>query len=575
MNGSPVSESVASEKHSQQLDSHTKSRMVTEQDWQDSQNNTSQHDKDPHSYRERVQSSPAQSSRSPKPPKKRFKWFKKVKGGSKHSSAKHRLSDTSKVVESFSSALSSTSQSSMPSPMDSVSAVLDLPMHSITVTQSDDLKTQLNRVWDTEALSPKETGPPPKPKRSANKLKAADSSIVPKLQAETLVQGVNQPEENEDLDQMLSHGKEGHQPLTLPLQQNCLSTSLSSEDSADDRTRSYSAPSLATKKKLMQMCNSTSVLSANNKSEEKKEAQSSAILKCYHPHSNTRSSPVPPTVANVRGLPKYMSGSTPHLSQAKLTHGQRSSSVSHLAYQKRRGPKPTISDLIKPTAFASRTSLEGCISASTKPSADQHLGILKVRLKALDTSEDFQSAITKASTDGKVESNKQQKAAKEGLHCVFTISGGNGRFTSSVQPLVPHKTTTWDDNEEVLFYATPQSKKLFILCRRSTLEYAMISAVNTAETKSSRQILKGQNERCIGVAVLEISTVGIRSSSPTVNVCDYLAQVACEDHKLPVQPRGTMLLQSCLYGMYTIHGNCFVLCLWDSSLYHLHTCIHF
>ena len=113
-------------------------------------------------------------------------------------------------------------------------------------------------------------------------------------------------------------------------------------------------------------------------------------------------------------------------------------------------------------------------------------------------------------------------------------------------------STVWADDEEVIFYATPHSRKLFVLCQKTHLQ----STTTTGSPTETRQILKLQ-ERCIGAAVLEISSVEIRSCSPTDNVCDYLARVGSDDHKLLVQPKGTVLLQSSLCGKY-VHSPCLV-----------------
>ena len=513
--------------------------------------------------RPRVQSSPAHSGRPPKPPKKKFQWFKKIKGESKGRSASHEHSAALKAVPPPSSPMPSSGEPSETSHVESTGAVESLPTNSTIVkdTNHSQEKVQHNTAGTPE---PNDGDPPPKPKRRS-KMPATNASITPESPVQQVNTVANEPEENGSLNRTVGQQSEEpihpHVPLTrlLPSQQK--RQSISSDVSADDRTRSYSASAADAKRRVAQARdNRISLLSTSRESGhevENKEGseQSKATPKRYRPRSNSRPSLAPPPVVRARsGLSKHMFGSTPHISETKLAQGQRSSSVSLLAYQKTKSPRPSISDLIKPTAMASHTrSVENRIGVPAKPPSDDHLGILKVRLKAVDTSDSFQShgaGKAGSAVDRRVESMDQPKPVKEGLHCIFTINGSNGRFTSSVQPLVPHRTTMWGDSDEVLFYATPQSKKLFVLCRRTNLESAGSSVTDVSQTKSSRRISQAQDDRCIGAAVLDISTVSIQSSPAAVNVCDYLAGVACEDHKLPVQPKGSMLLQSCLYGMF-------------------------
>jgi hypothetical protein len=519
---------------SQQPDIHAEPETFVEQEHEDSGDISSQpapiqeHPRIPPANLEargRAQSSPVQSTKLPKTPKKKFQWFKKVKG-LKQNLTKYTPSVTSKVVQPSSSTVSDTDQSITNSSVESTGAVHE------GVTQSDKMDTKPSPMRDIEEPQPVETAVPPKPKRSAHRVIAANTIVSPDPQADTLVHSENTPDEKSSPSPLLRDSiqevssDELHVSVTKPLPVE-LSTSVSSESSADDRTRSYSAPSPATKKQLTN--NRTSLPPTDDHTERNAKGQSNVVPKRYRP-------PAPPTI-QTRGLSKHISGSTPHLTPAKLAHAQRFSSVSHLAYEERKGPKPAISDLIKPTALASRShSSEGCRDAATESSGDQHFGILKVRLKALDTSETFQSQ----SSSGE---NEPIKAAKEGLCCVFTIGGGNGRFTSSVQPLIPHRTTTWDD-EEMIFYATPHSRKLFVLCQK-THQQSTTAARSPTESKLSTQVSKLQ-DRCVGAAVLKISTVEIRSCYPTDNICDYLSHIGSEDYKLPVQPKGTVLLQSCL-----------------------------
>ena len=176
----------------------------------------------------------------------------------------------------------------------------------------------------------------------------------------------------------------------------------------------------------------------------------------------------------------------------------------------------SISDLIKPTACASLPGSDTDI--------EQECGVLKLCLKALNISNAVFDKVYK------------QGEAKEGLYCVFTIGGGSSRFVSSIQQYVPDMITKWDTNEEIVFYVTSQTKKLFILCWKTSFEDA---AGNTRINNS---------ERCVGAAALEIKTVKSHSTS----LFGDLADVKYEHVQLPVEPKGSILLQSCLCGMYVV-----------------------
>ena len=364
---------------SQQQDTHTKPDMLVEQEHQNSGDSSNQQ-----MLRGRAQSSPAPSPRPPKTPKKKFQWFK----GLKENLTKYTPS-LSKVVQPSSSTASKNDQSIANSSMESTGAVHE------GVTQGDVMDTKLSRMCDTEEPHLRDTEVPPEPKRNVPRAKTAETIISPEPQAETLVHSENQPDENSCPPQRGSttqkeSSDELHIPETKPLPVD-LSTCVSGDGSTDDRTRSYSAPSPTMKKQLRNTRTSLSPTSDHTEGKEKGHMQSNIIPKRYRPHSGGHISPTPPA-SRGRGLSKHISGSTPHLTPAKLARPQWSSSVSHLACEERSGPKPSISDLIKPTALASRSrSSEGCVDAATQSSGDQHLGILKVHLKALDTSENFQS----------------------------------------------------------------------------------------------------------------------------------------------------------------------------------------
>ena len=449
----------------------------------------------------------SQGDRPPKPCRKKFQ----KKGSSGPTSEKHELIPTSQSIPSSNEPPTANSSIKVASTVEDHS---DHPINTASTPNEILEETQSNFLRDTIEIPPK-----PKPRLQAGS--SSDPQFEPLAHSEESSEVCVTSDSMEKLKCRQSDCQQ-QKPVH-------------SEGSTDDRTRPFSSPAFGTKKPVNN--NKTLPIDVHDHEEC---TQKPVLPKYYHPRSNRQSSPTPSVVSKTRGLSKHISGSTPHLSTVKLKHGRRSSSVSHLAITNReRSPKPSLSDLIKPTALASHSRVsEGCLNTThiSTQSDDQYLGIMKVRLKAVNTSDDFQSQTSDRQCD-----IQQPQAVKEGLCCIFTIGDGNGRFMSSVKLVVPRRTISWE-NEEMLFYVTPQSKKMFVLCRKITLEGASVTSVaNTWSTHTA-------NGKCIGAAVLEISTVRRCSSSPADDMCDYICHVECQDNTLPMQPKGTMLLQSCFYG---------------------------
>ena len=265
---------------------------------------------------------------------------------------------------------------------------------------------------------------------------------------------------------------------------------------------------------------------------------------------SSRSQSMSPTGVGARSLSKHLSDSTPLLLQPKLTNNQRSSSVSQLSKQRKSSDR-SFSDLVKPiTVRSCNPSQERHVNFSSKLTNESNFGILKIRLKAVDTGPDL-SALKQNMTPS-TEKNHFDVAEEitECLHCVFTINGSIGRFESIMQPVFPRKTVFWDNDEEMCFYAA-QLKHLFILCRKTKFDSAGdIDVSQRVDSKQNKS--QSRDDKCIGASMLDICTLAVRSGLPSDNICKYLAGVKGEDIKLSMQPKGSMLLVGFYYGKYLI-----------------------
>ena len=281
---------------------------------------------------------------------------------------------------------------------------------------------------------------------------------------------------------------------------------------------------------------------------EQKQPNVHSVSQCTNRSSRSRS--MSPTGVGARNLSKHLSDSTPLLLQPKLALNQRSLSVSQLSKQ-RKSSNRSLSDLIKPTTVRScNPAQEQHTNFSSKLTNESNFGILKIRLKAVDTGQDL-SAL-KRNTTPSTEKNNFNVAEEitECLHCVFTINGNIGRFESSMQPVFPRKTVIWDNDEEMYFYA-PQLKHLFILCRKNKLVSADdIDVSLRVDSKQNKS--QSRDDKCIGASVLDICSLAVKSAIPSDNIYKYLAGLKGEDIKLSLQPKGSMLLVGFYYGKYFI-----------------------
>lgn len=486
------------------------------------------------------------TDRPPKVQRKKFQWLKKIKG-------KPRGGSQAEGVQSGHSSEMSSSVVSSEQPEDLEMQVENDENPSLPTMDCEasyqgfqsDLRHNKNDIQQSQSEAQQ---PPPKPKRRANRTKVATRAVQSSNE-----QTEAQVQEN-TVSELPSSGKvESQGPIETGRSEK--EPSPTADDSADERVRSNSAPSIA-----QQQGEGISLLSTSHEFSPKRKsggrkAHVSHLPKRYQLHSHVQSALISPTVESTRGLSKQLSGSTPVLSGPNLTKNQRCLSASHLANPEAIATHHSIGDLIKPTATTSHSSVESQPEIKSKQPKENHFGILKVRLKAVDTASDSHSSKqNQVDFTPSADNEDPTDQSQMGLHCIFTINGSNGRFVSSVQPLVPRRTVFWDDEEEMLFYAA-QSKQLFILCRKTTPPIS-----GAPQTVTSRRMSRVHEDKCIGAAVLDISTVAIRSSTSAVNTCKLLAEMACQDIKLSIQPKGSMLLQGCFYGM------CIIYCMFCSPL---------
>ena len=494
---------------------------------------------------------PISIDRPPKVPKKKFQWLKKIKG-------KPRGGSQAEGGQSAESSEVSSSVVGDKQPGDLEVQVENGEQPSIpTVECRESYQAEFMHTKNDVQLSQSEARqPPPKPKRRANRTKVA-TRVVQSSNEQTEAQM-----QESNVSELPSSGKVENQGPPVPVYTSGQSgrelhnEHPTSDDSADERVRSNSIPTIM-RKLTQQQGEGISLLSTSHELSPKrksggKKARANPLPKRYRPRGHVQSPLLSPTVGNTKGLSKQLSGSAPVLSGPNLTTKQRCLSASHLADPAASTTRHSIGDLIKPTATTSHSSMQSQPNFLSKQPKENHFGILKVCLKAVDTASDSHS--TKQSQADFTPLDNED-AIDQGLHCIFTTSGSSGRFVSSVQPLVPRRTIFWDDEEEMLFYAA-RSKQLFILCRKTTPH-----VTDAPQTVTSRQMSQVQEDKCIGVAVLDISTVAIRSSSSAVNICKHLAEMSCQDIKLSIQPKGSMLLQGCFYGKYDIYCiSCLPLC---------------
>lgn len=482
------------------------------------------------------------SDRPPKVPKRKFQWLKKIKGRPRGGSqaeggqSGHSGEVSSNVVGDI-----------QPGDLEVQTENGEQPsLPTVDCKESyHEFQSELRHTKNDVRQSQSEARqPPPKPKRRANRTKVATSAVQSNNeQTEAQMQ-------ESSVSELPSSGKVENQGPPVPVFTTGQSgkethdESPTADDSADERVRSYSVPTI-TRKLTQQENEGISLLSTSHELFPKQKSRgrkvrANPLPKRYRPRSNVQPPLLSPTVWSTKGLSKQLSGSTPVLPGLNLTTKQRCLSASHLADPPASTKRHSIGDLIKPTATTSHSSVQNQPEVMSK---ENHFGILKVHLKAVDTASDSHSTKQNQADSTPLTDNEDPiDQSIKGLHCIFTIGGSNGRFVSSVQPIVPHKTIFWDDEEEMLFYAA-QSKQLFILCRKTTPH-----VTDTPQTVTSRRMSQVQEDKCIGVAVLDISTVAIRSSSSVVNICEHLAKVSCQDVKLSIQPKGSMLLQGCFYG---------------------------
>lgn len=250
---------------------------------------------------------------------------------------------------------------------------------------------------------------------------------------------------------------------------------------------------------------------------------------------------------NVPHLSKMLSGSTPLLPGSNLPEGRRYVSTSDLLQNS--GKKLSIGDLARPTR-SSNLDLH-------KAGVGQHsLGILKIRLSAVNIADNPQHS-RRSLTDivFNEESTKDLAELKQdptdGVFCVFTINGSSCRAESSTQPIVPRRPVVWDKNENILLYTT-QSRQVFIMCRRTKLSgsQACLPVSGGCSPTVGKRKSQAQDDACIGAAVLPVASVKATTAAgfSSGDILQVLSKQACEPRSLPLQPKGSVLLQTSFCG---------------------------
>ena len=266
-------------------------------------------------------------------------------------------------------------------------------------------------------------------------------------------------------------------------------------------------------------------------------------------------------------LTKLLSGSTPILTKPSLARDNKSSSTSDLSGQhlpRGMGSRRTsIGDLVQPVRSSASSAIESVIQKRRQSVAavPEVLGILKMKLSAVNTAENTpgpKRSLVDLGFEPGSSSNPVKPVQKptEGLFCVFTINAGNSRAETSVQPIVPQRPVVWDESEEILFYAN-QSRQVFILCRKTAFDEAKLNQTifpassGFSNVPSVRRMSQGNDDPCIGATVLPVSQVRVSSTSMNVVSADLLQCLQRQQYEkmsLPLQPKGTLLLQTYFYG---------------------------
>ena len=273
----------------------------------------------------------------------------------------------------------------------------------------------------------------------------------------------------------------------------------------------------------------------------------------------------------MKPLTKVLSGSTPTLASL---HGDKSSSTSDLSHRSQgiKARRISMGDLLQPVRSS---AIESVIKnrRQSLPATHNLLGILKMKLSAVNIANDTQGPSRRLvdiifDPESSSDLSKSTHIPTDGLFCVFTINAGNSRAKTSVQPIVPRRPVVWDESEEVLFYAN-QSRQVFILCHKTTLNSEQVGQKVTSfasSTKGERRKSQIKDETCIGAAVFPVSRVKVSSSGTDLVAADLLQCLQRQTYEaiqLPLQPKGMLLLKTCFFGKYKQYAFVILLGIWN------------
>ena len=273
----------------------------------------------------------------------------------------------------------------------------------------------------------------------------------------------------------------------------------------------------------------------------------------------------------MKPLTKVLSGSTPTLASL---HGDKSSSTSDLSHRSQgiKARRISMGDLLQPVRSS---AIESVIKnrRQSLPATHNLLGILKMKLSAVNIVNDTQGPSRRLvdiifDPESSSDLFKSTHIPTDGLFCVFTINAGNSRAKTSVQPIVPRRPVVWDESEEVLFYAN-QSRQVFILCHKTTLNSEQVGQKVTSfasSTKGERRKSQIKDETCIGAAVFPVSRVKVSSSGTDLVAADLLQCLQRQTYEaiqLPLQPKGMLLLKTCFFGKYKQYAFVILLGIWN------------
>lgn len=262
-----------------------------------------------------------------------------------------------------------------------------------------------------------------------------------------------------------------------------------------------------------------------------------AIPSGFSPYSQT------PQQLKSTKVSKLLSGSTPVLADSRKPPGKKYSSTADLSAN---DSKQAFSGelVVRPVH---RSTVENIFEEAS--SSDQILhGLLRIQVVRVDLGEvprGPKHSITDIilNPDMLEDLPEVQEEPCEGLFCVFTINGGHSRAETSTQPIIPRRPVKWDgDKREFLFY-TSQARQVFVMCRKVKL--------NDSGAASNLGRPRAKRDACIGAAILslpDLTPSPISSGGSTTNMIRVLQEQQLRPITLPMQPKGSILLQTSFSG---------------------------